>query len=171
MSRVSLRLPTVADGPILIQANRESRECHSPWVEPFIDDAGFQTWLERSYLPTNPGFLATEIATGAVVGIVNLNNIIQGAFHNAFLGFYGMKAMSGRGLMTEAVSLAAERAFNDYGLHRLEANIQPGNMHSIALVKRLNFRREGFSPRYLKVYGEWRDHERWALLADDIARA
>jgi ribosomal-protein-alanine N-acetyltransferase len=52
-------------------------------------------------------------------------------------------------------------------LHRVEANIQPNNAASIALVKRCGFRLEGFSPRYLKIAGEWRDHERWALLADE----
>jgi ribosomal-protein-alanine N-acetyltransferase len=52
-------------------------------------------------------------------------------------------------------------------LHRVEANIQPRNRASIALVKSLGFRQEGYSPRYLKIGGRWRDHERWALLVDD----
>jgi [ribosomal protein S5]-alanine N-acetyltransferase len=69
--------------------------------------------------------------------------------------------------MTEAVRLATAHAFAALGLHRLEANIQPGNTRSIALVKRLGFRLEGFSPRYLFIDGEWRDHERWALLEDE----
>jgi [ribosomal protein S5]-alanine N-acetyltransferase len=52
-------------------------------------------------------------------------------------------------------------------LHRLEANIQPSNTRSIRLVKRLGFRREGHSPRYLKVAGRWRDHQRWAMVSEN----
>ena len=68
--------------------------------------------------------------------------------------------------MTEALRAAIGYAFGDLGLHRLKANIQPENIASIALVRRLGFQREGFSPRYLRINGEWRDHERWALLSD-----
>ena len=69
--------------------------------------------------------------------------------------------------MTEAVRLAIAQAFHEFGLHRVEANIQPENTRSIALVRRLGSQKEGFSPRYLKIQGAWRDHERWALLADN----
>ena len=77
-----------------------------------------------------------------------------------------MREGCGRGLMTGAVRAVGRIAFRDLGLHRLEANIQPDNVRSIQLVERLEFRREGLSPRYLHIGGEWRDHERWALLAD-----
>jgi len=69
--------------------------------------------------------------------------------------------------MTEAIALMLRYAFADLRLHRIEANIQPGNVASIALVKRAGFVKEGFSRRYLKIGGRWRDHERWAILAED----
>jgi ribosomal-protein-alanine N-acetyltransferase len=69
--------------------------------------------------------------------------------------------------MREAIQLVLREAFVELRLHRLEANIQPGNQASLALAKGAGFKREGFSPRYLKISGRWRDHERWALLADD----
>jgi ribosomal-protein-alanine N-acetyltransferase len=71
--------------------------------------------------------------------------------------------------MAEGIELVLRHAFGALGLHRLEANIQPGNDRSIALAKRAGFRLEGFSPRYLKIDGRWRDHERWAILAEEWA--
>jgi len=53
------------------------------------------------------------------------------------------------------------------GLHRVEAGIIPTNHASVALVRRVGMRKEGYSPRYLEVNGEWRDHERWAITVED----
>ena len=72
--------------------------------------------------------------------------------------------------MTEGMELLLRRAFGDLRLHRIEANVQPGNASSIALVRRCGFVREGFSERYLKVGGRWRDHERWAINAEQWRR-
>lgn len=69
--------------------------------------------------------------------------------------------------MTEAIQLVLSYAFNDLKLHRIEANIQPHNTASLALVKRAGFTNEGYSRRYLKICGRWQDHERWAILAED----
>ena len=71
--------------------------------------------------------------------------------------------------MTEGLALVFDKAFGSLGLHRLEINIQPTNTNSIAVARRLGLRKEGFSPKYLKIGGEWRDHERWAVLLDEWA--
>ncbi len=88
----------------------------------------------------------------------------------ATLDYYAFVPHASRGYMTEGLSLALRWVFGKLRLHRVEANIQPGNDVSRALVRRLGFRREGFSARYLKIAGRWRDHERWALVAEDWRR-
>jgi len=111
--------------------------------------------------------VARERETGLLAGIINLNEIVRGAFQNAYMGYYGFATSQGRGLMTEAIGLVLDHAFGPVALHRVEANIQPENARSIALVRRLGFRREGLSRGYLLIGGEWRDHERWAILSDE----
>jgi ribosomal-protein-alanine N-acetyltransferase len=69
--------------------------------------------------------------------------------------------------MSAGLELVLGRAFGELELHRLEANIQPKNRRSIELVRRAGFRCEGLSPRYLKIAGRWRDHERWAITVED----
>ena len=166
-TRVVLSRLVQADAEELIHANAASRAYHAPWVEPFADRAGFDAWFGRTLSGPNVALVAREASSGRVAGVVNLNEVVAGVFQSTYLGYYGAAAMAGQGLMAEAVRLAAGYAFGALGLHRLEANIQPGNARSVALVRRLGFRLEGYSPRYLRIGGEWRDHERWALLADD----
>ena len=102
-----------------------------------------------------------------IVGAFNVSQIVRGPFRSAYLGYWANVRYAGRGLMSDALSLVLDDAFGRLELHRLEANIQPGNTASKRLVLRAGFRLEGFSPRYLMVDGAWRDHERWAICAED----
>jgi ribosomal-protein-alanine N-acetyltransferase len=163
MSVIQIHRVIRADAAELIAANLASQDYHLPWVTSFTDQTGFDSWFARGLTGPNIGLVAREVASNNVVGVVN---IVAGAFQSAYLGYYGMLNFARTGLMTEALRAAVGYAFNELGLHRLEANIQPRNTASIALVRRLGFRQEGLSPRYLRINGEWRDHERWALLSD-----
>jgi ribosomal-protein-alanine N-acetyltransferase len=164
--RIEVRLVAATDARELIAANLASIDLHEPWVVPCRDAASFAVYLGSCDGMRKLGFIARE-HSGGIVGVINVSEIIRGALQSAFLGYYAVAGSTGRGLMTEALSLVVDHCFDDLGLHRLEANIQPDNAPSRALVKRLGFRNEGFSPRYLKIAGQWRDHERWAILADE----
>lgn len=146
--------------------NRDSLDHCLPWVRPFTDQPGFARWFERTVDDNVVAMVAREREGGAVVGVINFNEIVLRALKSAYLGYWSNVRTAGRGLMTESMAQAIGFGFAGLGLHRLEANIQPGNARSLSLVRRLGFNYEGFSPRYLMVEGDWRDHERWALLAD-----
>jgi ribosomal-protein-alanine N-acetyltransferase len=168
--RVVIRPLTTDDCTAFIGAVRRSRDLHRSWVTPKAKTrAEFAKYLERFDGERRHGFLIVRRASNELVGMININDVIRGAFQSASLGYYAFEPYAGQGLMTEGMRLVLHHAFKKLKLHRLEANIQPTNHASIALVKKCGFTREGLSPRMLKVCGKWRDHERWALLAEDFS--
>ncbi len=146
---------------------RASAPLHQRWVSPPTGRNTYAAYLRRLGSPQHDGFLICLREGGAIAGVVNLNNVIRGALQGASLGYFAVAEHAGRGLMNEGLRLALHIAFGPLGLHRVEADIQPDNARSIALVERLGFKLEGFSPRYLRVAGQWRDHQHWALLVED----
>jgi ribosomal-protein-alanine N-acetyltransferase len=165
--RLSIGPVRESDGAALVAANLASIEAHEPWVSPCRDGASFLAYLASCDGTRKAGFVARERTSGRITGVVNLSEIVRGPLQSAYLGYYGVAGLLGQGYMREALAWVIGHGFSELGLHRLEANIQPGNEASLALVRRLGFRKEGFSPRYLRIGGEWRDHERWAILADE----
>ena len=127
----------------------------------------YAAYLERAALATNAFYLAHRNEDDAIVGVANISEIVRGSLQSGYLGYGAAAEFAGRGYLTETIQLVLREAFTQLRLHRLEANIQPGNRASIELVRRRGFQLEGFSPRYLKVGGRWRDHERWAITRED----
>jgi len=162
-----IREPEPRDRDEFLARVRDSRRLHASWVAPPNSKAAFRVYNHRSHTPTHRGFLVCLRDSGEIVGAVNLNEIVLGVFRSAYLSYYGFRPHDGQGLMSEGVSLAVTHAFRSMRLHRVEANIQPDNPASIGLVRGLGFRHEGLSRRYLKVAGRWRDHERWATIAEE----
>jgi [ribosomal protein S5]-alanine N-acetyltransferase len=168
-SRVELRDLVLADREAFLRMVRESRELHRPWTYPPERADQFNDLVSRT---TRDDFacLAAVLADGGdLVGIFTVSQIVRGYFQSAYLGYYANAEHAGKGLMAEAMMLVLDHAFGPLALHRLEANIQPGNAPSIALARGAGFRLEGYSPRYLLIGGRWRDHERYAITADEHA--
>jgi ribosomal-protein-alanine N-acetyltransferase len=165
---VALSEPALSDGAEFTEAVRASRPLHDPWLGLPDTPELFAAYLDRAARDDQASYLIRHRDCGRLVGVVNVNNIVRGGFQSGHLGYGAFASHAGQGLMTRGLRAVLGSVFGDLGLHRVEANIQPGNTRSIGLVRRLGFEKEGFSRRYLKVAGEWRDHERWALLAEDF---
>jgi ribosomal-protein-alanine N-acetyltransferase len=164
-ARVFIRPVADADMKPLIASVRASEALHRPWVVAPDTPARFRAYLKRMSPPANYAFAICRRDTGTIVGVVNLTNIVRGLFQSGYLSYYALAPHERQGFMRAGLKAMVRLAFASLKLHRLEANIQPGNAASIALARTCGFSKEGYSPRYLKIGGRWRDHERWAIVA------
>jgi [ribosomal protein S5]-alanine N-acetyltransferase len=169
--RVELHPLSAHDRDEFIDAMARSRSFHGAWITPPATPAEFDQLLRRAEDDSFVSLVIRLRADGRLAGMFNISEIVRRAFQSAYIGYGAIAGLEGRGYMTEGMGLVLDHAFGELGLHRLEANIQPGNTASIALVRRCGFVREGFSEKYLKIDGEWRDHERWAIRAELWERA
>ena len=165
--RVYLAVPAAEDAKEFFTLMQENIGTLHPWVDPPGSLQTCRIYLASLDSPERKGYLVRLRRDDRIIGIINLNEIVRHAFQSAYLGYYSGRPFQGRGYMTEGLTLVLRKAFVELKLHRLEANIQPGNKRSIALVKGCGFSREGYSPKYLKICGKWKDHQRWAILAED----
>ena len=168
--RVVLRALEPLDRDELLALARASRDLHRPWAYPPERSDQIDDLLARSRREDFESLLACRADDGAIAGVFNISQIVRGAFQSAFVGYYAHARHAGQGYMRDGLALVVAHAFGPLRLHRLEVNIQPGNAASIALARSAGFRLEGFSPRYLLVGGQWRDHERYALTSDEPRR-
>jgi ribosomal-protein-alanine N-acetyltransferase len=159
------------------RAVRMSRERLARWnpVDPddIVRHLTAQSDLHRTFL-----VLANDpCGEHGIVGKINVTNVVRGRFQSAALGYDSYDPYAGRRLFREGLELVVGVAFTPrerggMGLHRVEASVQPGNVASAGVLRSLGFRREGFTPRMLRLGGpdgreDWRDHERYAVTADE----
>ncbi len=157
---VVVRAPTADDRDELVDPNRASRRFHRGWASPLVTPEAYEEYLERCGREDFVGLLNCREQDGAIVGVATLSQIFRGPLQSAYLGYYAGATFSGQGYMTEGLRLVLDHAFGRLRLHRVEANVQPENEASLALIDRLGFTREGYSRRYLKIGDRGRDHER-----------
>ena len=153
VARVRLRRVTLADEREFLESVKTSRALHHPWVSAASTPKQFRGFVESMSRPDNCGLLVCERDSNRIAGVINVTNIVLGVFRSGYVGFYAFAGFERRGLMHEGLRAAIHHAFDKLKLHRLEANIQPGNAASIALIKSCGFCNEGYSPRYLKIAG------------------
>lgn len=103
-----------------------------------------------------------------IIGSVGFSNIVWGAFLSCYLGYKLDKDEINKGYITEAIQKGIEVMFNEFGLHRIEANIMPKNKRSLRVVEKLGFYNEGLAYKYLKINGKWEDHIHMVLLNDNV---
>ena len=171
-SRVYLRPPRSSDEAPFLRAARASRTLHGRWAKAPSTRAEFAAFIKRygGAAHAHIGFLVVRTEDDALCGVFNFSEIVRNAFNSAYLGYYAFAPHAGDGLMTEGLVLVLDVAFRRLALHRIEVNVQPTNRRSLALVARLHFFCEGYSRRYVKIAGRWRDHVRFAMLAEDWDR-
>lgn len=163
---VNLQKPTPRHEEAFLRSVRKSLVLHKGLVSPPANSKDFRDYVHSLRRGNRIGFLVTLDYSAEIVGVINVNEIVRGLFQSAYLGYYAFLPYAGTGRMWQGMQQVIQHCFRDLRLHRLEANIQPGNERSIKLVKALGFSKEGYSPRYLKIGGKWRDHERWAIRAE-----
>ncbi|MDY7090035.1 MAG: GNAT family protein [Actinomycetota bacterium] len=167
---VTTRLATAGDAPEMASLVRANREFMAPW-EPerspdYFTEAG-QRHVLGDMLAQQSTVPHVIVLDGRLVGRIVLSNIVRGPLQSASLGYWVSQHVNGRGVARAAVAQMVQLAFDDLGLHRVEAGTLVHNKASQRVLEVNGFRPYGMAPRYLRIAGEWQDHLLFQRLADD----
>lgn len=147
-----------------------SEALHAPWSPSRPPDDTWDAHFDRQLARVASGTVWKGVGVlpdGRIAGIFNLNEIVRGPFQNAYAGWAINAEVAGRGLATEGVRQLLHYAFDELGLHRVQANIIPRNAASIRVAEKAGLRFEGLARRYLRINGAWEDHAMYARTVED----
>jgi ribosomal-protein-alanine N-acetyltransferase len=170
---ISLRPVRLADAAELARTYRENRVFTAPYDPPrsdsFFTEEGQRAELEQAVAQAAVGarFRYVIQSGEGIVGMISMSNVVRGPFLSANLGYWVAEQHNGRGVGTRAVALVLEAAFQEHGLHRLEAATLLHNVASQRVLRKNGFQEIGIAPRYLFIGGEWSDHLLFQRLSDD----
>jgi ribosomal-protein-alanine N-acetyltransferase len=179
-SRVELRPLKAADWEGWRAVRVDSREWLEPWEplgepgtpDPVADQEAFKArcgaWERQRHFDAAYGF-GIFLKKGPFIGEVSLGSVQRGPFQSANVGYWIDEAHAGNGYMPEAVAVVLRYAFEELGLHRVEAAIVPRNARSRRVTEKLGMRDEGTSQRFLQIRGVWEDHVRYAITSEEWA--
>ena len=171
---MTIRLASLDDAPVIASLLTANRDFLAPW-EPLRDESWFTADGQRAAIAAvlanhEAGTSAPYVVlddSGAVVGRMTLSGVVRGALQSASLGYWVSEHANGRGLATAAVRDVVRIAFDDLGLHRVQADTLLHNVASQRVLERIGFTQYGVAPSYLRIAGRWQDCAMWQLLADD----
>jgi [ribosomal protein S5]-alanine N-acetyltransferase len=177
---VLLRPPRLRDG----RAWGAVRMRNEQWLQRW-EPTSSRTWAERNGVSAWPALCsalrkAGRAGTmlpfvicygGALVGQINVSNVVWGVQRGCTVGYWVDGAVAGRGIMPTALALLIDHLLGPVGLHRVEVDIRPENSASLRVVDKLGLRREGFYERYLDIDGSWCDHVAFAVTAEEVRQA
>ncbi len=172
---VRLRAPRIDDYEAWAKLRSASRAHTEPWEPAWTADelskGAFRRRIERYDADRNAGtgypFFVTRSRDDVLLGACNLNNVRRGVLQSADIGYWIGTPYVRKGFTRAAVRRVLAFAFDELRLHRVEAACQPTNMASRTLLEGVGFTHEGLARSYLNIAGEWRDHERYAMIASD----
>jgi len=158
------RLIAVDDAPALAELLQQNRAFLADWdpirPEDYFTLDGQRRVIEEALDAYGEGVRVSHVILDGrrVVGRVTLSNIVRGPFQSCNLGYWVSQADSGRGFATAAVGDIMRVAFDQLGLHRIEAGTLLANVASQRVLERNGFVRFGVAPKYLNIAGVWQDH-------------
>lgn len=174
--RMQLRILDASAAPAVLDYYARNRDFHQPWFA-LRSDQVFTLNQQQINLASEhadykagralPFWLSLQSDPKRIIGRFAFTQIVRGCFDSCFAAYHLDQACQGGGLAQEAGQALLPVIFHDFRLHRIEANIMPANLRSIALAKRLGFRLEGMSEKYLQINGRWEDHLHFVRLAED----
>jgi ribosomal-protein-alanine N-acetyltransferase len=179
--RVELRPLQASDWDAWRDVRERSRSWLEPWEplgEPGAPDAttdadAFRSrcgaWDRQRHFDSAYGFGIFLRKGATFIGEVSLGSVQRGPFQSANVGYWIDESQAGKGYMPEAVAVVLRYAFDELGLHRVEAAIVPRNARSRRVAEKLGMRDEGTSDRFLQIRGVWEDHVRYAITAEEWA--
>lgn len=171
--RMHLRPLAPEDRDEYLRVHEVSVGHFGPWFPEGSPEELFQRELEKIEEGTRRGTQARwagVLADGRMAGFFNLNEIVRGVFQSAYASWAVSAELAGQGLGTEGVQALLDLAFSPeggLGLHRVQANIIPGNLASVRIAQKLRMRREGLAERYLRIAGRWQDHLMYAKTVEE----
>ncbi|TFD24445.1 N-acetyltransferase [Cryobacterium sp. TMS1-13-1] len=167
------RLISADDAERLAVLQRTGRIFFAPWEpvrqDPYFTVAGQQAEVENVLARHSRGEALPHVILdedAQVVGRITFSGITYGAFQSCNMGYWVAEENNGRGYATDAVRAMTTRAFEELGLHRVQAETLIPNVRSQRVLQRVGFVRYGLAPAYLKIAGRWQDHLMYQLLAD-----